>query len=311
MRGKKIVVLALLAALLVIGLTTAGCTLFQKKAATVNGDAIPMSEVESQLNKIASQHKTKEQKEIFKKQEKEFRKSILDQLINDKLYEQEAEKMGIKVTDKAVDDEVARTKKRFQSEDAFNKALKDAQFTMDELKDFIRINLIRKKVNEKVVGKITLSDADAKDYYDKNKEQFKEPEQVHLYQIQVKTEEDARKVYDEIAGGSDFGEAAKKYSTDPLSKDKGGDVGFQQKGMMPTELETAAFSIALNEVSQPIKTQLGFHVIKVTEKKDARQKTYDEVKSSIDQMLKAQKETDKVRKWLEGIKKKSTIKTFI
>ncbi len=309
MRLKRLLASAVL---LVFAFGVVGCALFQKNAAVVNGEGIPMSKVDDELNKIAAQHKTAEQKKIFQQQKKEIQKTILDDLINKKLYEQEAEKMNIEVTDKEVDKEIESTKKRFPSESAFNKALKDANFTMDDLKEFIKNSLLTKRVNEKVTGKITITDKEVKDYFDKNSTQFKDPEQVKVSHILVKTEDEAKSIKSEIDSGAiTFEDAAKKYSTDPGTKDKGGDLGFVQKGQMAPEFETAAFGLAIGVISDPVKTQFGYHLIKVFEKKEARQKTFDEVKSSIEQMLKAQKESDKVKKWLDGIKKKSTIKKNI
>ncbi len=308
MNGKKILVWALI---VVFSLSTFGCSLFKKKAAIVNGDPIYMEDVDEQLGKIEQQHKTAEQKKTFVQQKKEFEKSILDQLINDKLYEQEAKKMKIKVTDKEVEDEVNKTKKRFPDEKAFEKALKDAQFTEDDLNDFIRKNLLVKRVNEKVVGKIEITDKETKEYYDQNMDQFKDPEQVQTSHILVETEEEANNVKAEIDGGLAFADAAKEHSTDPASKDKGGDLGQVQKGMMAPEFEEAAFAGSAGELVGPIKTQFGYHLILVGEKTEEKQKTYEESLDSIKQMLKAQKETDKIKKWLDEVKKKSTIKKYI
>lgn len=288
-----------------------GPRLFAKTAAIVNEDKIYMSEVDKQLDRIAAQHTTAEQKKAFVKQKKQIQKQILDILIDQTLYEQQAEKMGIKVTDQEVENEVNRTKKRFPSEAEFAKALKDAQMTLDDLRDFTRNRLISERVNKKVVGKVTVTEQEAKDYYEKNKDQFKQPEQVKVSHILFKTEDEAKKVRAEIEGGLDFAEAAKKYSTDPASKTRGGDLGLVQKGMMAPEFDEAAFALAVNELSQPVKTQFGWHLIKVFEKKEASQKSYEEVKSSIEQMLKAQKESDKIRKWLDGVKKKSKIEKYI
>lgn len=308
MRLKRFLILAAMA-FLVWGVV--GCNLFAKKAAIVNGDPIYMSEVDKQLERISAQHKTAEQKKAFTQQKAQIQKQILDILVDQKLYEQQAEKLGVKVTDQEVENEVNRTKKRFPSEAEFAKALKDAQMTLDDLREFTKNRLLQERVNNKVVGKITVTDAEMQDYYEKNKDQFKDPEQVKVSHILVKTEDEAKKIRAEIVGGLDFAEAAKKYSTDAATKTKGGDLGFVQKGVMAAEFEQAAFALGIGEVSQPVKTQFGWHLIKVFEKKAERQKTYDEVKESLKQMLEAQKKSDKIQKWLEGIRKKSKIQTLI
>lgn len=278
-----------------------------KKAAIVNGDPIYMREVEKQLERISAQHKTAEQKKAFAQQKSQIQKQILDILIDEKLYEQQAAKLGVKVTEQEVENEVNRTKKLFPSEAEFAQALKDAQMTLDDLCEFTNNRLLQERVNNKVVGKITVTEKKMQDYYEKNKNQFKEPEQVKVSHILVKTEDEAKKIREEIVSGLDFAEAAKKYSTDAATKTKGGDLSFVQRGVMAAEFDQAAFALGIGDVSQPVKTQFGWHLIKMFEQKEARDRTFDEVKASLEQMLKAQKESNNIKKWLEGVKETSAI----
>lgn len=309
MSFRKFAAIIVLAA---FALTTVGCSLFVKKAATVNGSVIPMSAVTKQMDRITKQHKTAEQEKAFKAQKAQIQKQILDLLIDEELYTQEADTMKITVTDKQVEDEVNRTIKRFPSQKEFDTALKDAGMTMDDLRAFTKTRMITEAVNKKVTGTVTVSAAEAKSYYDKNLTQFKDPEKIKVSHILVKTEAEAAAIIAEINAGADFATVAKTKSTDPQSKTNGGDLGFVQKGVMAAEFETAAFALGVGEMTQtPVKTQFGYHVIKVFEKTAEKQKTYDESKASIDQMLKAQKESAKVKTWLDGVKKKATIKKFI
>lgn len=285
---------------------------FAKKAATVNGDVIYYSEVQKQLDRVSSQYKTADQKKAFEQQKKQIEKQILDLLIDEKIYVQQADEMNITVTEAEVDKEVNLTIKRFPSEAEFNKALKDAGMTLDDLKEYTRTRLLTDKVNKKVVGKVTVTEKETKEYYDKNPTQFKDPEKIKVSHILLKTEDEAKAVITEINAGADFAEVAKTKSQDPASKAGGGDLGDVQKGVMVPEFEQAAFALNPGEMTQtPVKTQFGWHVIKVYDKTPEKQKTYDEVKSNIDAMLKAQKESTKIKNWLDGVKKKSTIKKYI
>lgn len=315
MNSKVMIIIIAVALVLVVavaGVVVWQMGFFAKKAATVDGSPIFMSEVQDQLDRISTQHKTAEQKKAFEQQKKQITAQILDLLIDEKVYVLQADKLGIKVTDKEVEDEVARTIKRFPSQAEFDKALKDAGMTMDDLRDFTRTRLITDKVNKKVVGTVTVTSADAKEYYDKNQAQFKDPEKVKASHILVKTEEEAKAVIDEINNGADFVEVAKVKSTDPASKANGGDLGFVQKGVMVPEFEAAAFALQPGEMTQtPVKTQFGWHVIKVTERTAEKQRSYEESKASIEQMLKSQKESAKIKAWLDGVKKKMTIKKLI
>jgi parvulin-like peptidyl-prolyl isomerase len=306
-----VVVIAVLAGVLVF--TGLGKYLFSKKAATVNGDPIYMSEIDKQMDRISKQHKTKEQEDAFKKQKAAIEKQILDLLIEEKLYLQQADDMKISVTDKQVEAEVNATIKRFPSKTEFNKALKDAGMTMDDLTQYTRTRMIQEKVNEKVVGKtIKVTDAQAKEYYDKNTAQFTDPEKVKVSHILVASEEEANAVIAEINGGKDFAAAASEKSTDPASKTNGGDLGYVQKGVMAAEFETAAFALEPGTMTEtPVKTSFGWHVIKVFEKTPAAQRTYEESKASIEQMLQSQQESAKIKSWLDGVKKKATIKKYL
>jgi len=309
MNFKKVAAAAVLGLFVFSGV---GCNLFAKKAATVNGSPIYMSEVDKQMDRITKQHKTAEQEKAFQAQKKQIQGQILDLLIEEELYTQQADEMKISVTDKQVEDEVNRTIKRFPSQAEFDKALKDAGMTMDDLREFTKTRLLTEAVNKKVVGTVKVTEAEAKEYYEKNPTQFKDPEKIKVSHILVATEEEGKAIIAEINGGKDFAEVAKEKSTDPGSKTNGGDLGYVQKGVMAAEFEAAAFALEPGAMTAaPVKTSFGWHVIKVFEKTAEKQRTYDESKASIDQMLKAQKESAKIKTWLDGVKKKATIKKNI
>lgn len=313
MNSKMVIIIA---AALVLVVAVAGVVawqtgLFSKKAATVDGSPIYMSEVQSQLDRIGTQNKTAEQKKTFEQQKKQITTQILDLLIDEKVYVIQADKMNIEVTDKDVETEVNKTIKRFPSQAEFDKALKDAGMTMDDLRSFTKTRLITDKVNKKVVGTVTVTDAKMKDYYDKNQAQFKDPEKVKVSHILVKTEDEAKAISAQIIAGTPFADIAKEKSTDPASKANGGDLGFVQKGAMVPEFEAAAFAMQPGNPPQIVKTQFGWHVIIVTDRTPEKQRTYEESKASIEQMLKSQENSNKTKAWLDGVKKKMTIKKYI
>lgn len=313
MNSKMVIIIA---AALVLVVAVAGVVawqtgLFSKKAATVDGSPIYMSEVQSQLDRIGTQNKTAEQKKTFEQQKKQITTQILDLLIDEKVYVIQADKMNIEVTDKDVETEVNKTIKRFPSQAEFDKALKDAGMTMDDLRRFTKTRLITDKVNKKVVGTVTVTDAKMKDYYDKNQAQFKDPEKVKVSHILVKTEDEAKAIHAQIIAGTSFADIAKEKSTDPASKANGGDLGFVQKGAMVPEFEVAAFAMQPGNPPQIVKTQFGWHVIIVTDRTPEKQRTYEESKASIEQMLKSQEDSNKTKAWLDGVKKKMTIKKYI
>ena len=167
-----------------------------------------------------------------------------------------------------------------------------------------------------------VSAEDIQRYYDDNKQQYSTPEQVRASHILLKTEgkddaavkKQAEEVLAKVKGGADFAELAKKYSEDDASKVKGGDLDFFGKGQMVPEFDKAVFSMKPGEVSDLVKTQYGYHIIKLVEKKEATTKTLDEVRAQIEDQIKwdraqteAQRTADDVAK---SLKKPSDIDTF-
>jgi peptidyl-prolyl cis-trans isomerase C len=163
-----------------------------------------------------------------------------------------------------------------------------------------------------------VSDEEVQKYYEEQKEQFKEPEQVQASHIlilvaQDATQEDkdvARKKIEEVLvlakEGKDFAELAQEYSEGP-SKDKGGDLGFFPKGAMVKPFEEAAFTMNEGDISDVVETQFGYHIIKLTGKKAERNVPFEEVKDRLKQGMLQQKTNSEAMAWIEGLKSEATI----
>lgn len=155
-----------------------------------------------------------------------------------------------------------------------------------------------------VLSKITVTDEDVKAFYEENKENFVEQPTVSAKHILVENEEEANKIKSEIeAGDVTFEEAAAKYSTCP-SKEAGGNLGAFGKGMMVPEFEAAAFAAVVGEVTAPVKTQFGYHIIKVEAKNGASEKSFDEVKEGIKQQLSQQQQQEVYLKTIKELETK-------
>lgn len=139
-----------------------------------------------------------------------------------------------------------------------------------------------------VIEKVTLEEAEAKAFFEANKEQFVADEQVSAKHILVDTEEKAKRIATEIADGKSFEDAAKEYSTCP-SKEKGGDLGYFARGRMMPEFEKASFEAKVGEVTGPVKTQFGYHLILVEDKKEPYIVDFSEVKEQLSEQLLQQK----------------------
>jgi peptidyl-prolyl cis-trans isomerase C len=150
-------------------------------------------------------------------------------------------------------------------------------------------------VETQIQGAVT--DEEIKARYDKDIAGYTAPEEVHARHILVKTEDEANKVLADLAAGGDFAAIAKERSLDPGSKDNGGDLGFFAKGQMVPEFEAVAFTLAPGEMSKtPVKTQFGYHIIKVEEKRTQPVPTLDDVRDQVVQMVQRDKYQDALKK---------------
>ena len=145
----------------------------------------------------------------------------------------------------------------------------------------LKKDLTRKFAIDTLLGDVTVTDEEVAAYYEKNKDKFEVPESVRASHILVSDDVEMKKVQEDLKGGMSFEDAAKKHSTCP-SKEQGGDLGFFSKGQMVPEFETAAFAMKAGETTpEPVKTQFGLHLIKVTEKKEASVRPLAEMKDEI------------------------------
>ncbi len=279
-----------LALLLVIALVKppfAGSSASNETVATVNGVAISKDKLFDSMAELGG-------------------KQTLDNLIQDELVMQAADKAGVKVTDADVDKEIASIKARFPSETEFESALQQANMTLDDLKKQTPMQLrIRKILEPQVIDKVT--DADVKKYFDENKASFNTPLQVRASHILVATEKEANDILAELKAGGDFAAIAKAKSTDTGSKESGGDLGFFGAGAMDPAFEKAAFALKKDELSAPVKSSFGYHIIKVTDRKEAKTATFEEEKAKIKDQLISQKVSELSTTWLADLKAKAKI----
>jgi peptidyl-prolyl cis-trans isomerase C len=225
----------------------------------------------------------------------------VDQLVDRTLLLQAASDAKTTVDPKAVAASIEEQRKQAGGPEAFAKELAAIGITEQDL---VRIEeqsqLIRKYVQGEIANTATVTDADAKTYFDTNPQQFQHPEQVKLRVLLVPVKpgsdekEDAtakaraEDAYKRVAGGEDFAKVAQEVSADP-SKARGGEIGWVKKGVLLPELETPVWALKAGEVSQILRTKFGYHIFKADERRMPGSLSFDEVKPTLLGFLKKEK----------------------
>jgi len=168
--------------------------------------------------------------------------------------------------------------------------------------------LIESLLKKKITSDAQLSDEDIRKYYETNKDKFKKGKEINTRHILLKTEEEAKQIKDKIQNGEDFIELAKKYSIEPNAKATGGEIGFHPQGALLPEYEEAAFKLTkVGQVSGIVKSQYGYHIIRLEGTKPPSFVAFDEVKDFIKQQMLQEKQKEFVGKYIEELKKNAKI----
>ena len=291
-----------------------------KYIAKVNGVEISNTDLERKFNLIKERYASMGMP-LDDNKLQEFRKNILNSLIEQEVLYQESVAEGIKVDPAEVKAELANFKKQFENEAAFKKQIKEMNFTEDIILSQIgRSKTIQKFIAEKIMPGIKVTDEEVKKYYDTHPDEFKLPERVHVSHILVKvdpkapdaekTKKEALKKIEGIKAkldkGADFAKMAMENSDCP-SKAKGGDLGFFQRGQMVKPFEEAAFALKPGEMSGIVETQFGYHIIKCQEKKGASTLAFADIKEKLRNKLKDDRFKETFPKYMETLKKKYKI----
>lgn len=254
--------------------------------------------------------------ELPKDEQIQYRKKMLNFVIDRMLIQDAAGELKVVVTDKDIRNGIDSIKKRFPDEQAFASALKQQKMTEKELESDLRRDLTIKKVIDTVtVTTPTVTEQEISNYYKENPERFKQPEEVWASHILVNVDKNASSADREAARkkiealrkrlieGEDFAQLAKDNSDCPSGKRSGGDLGWFKRGRMVKEFENAAFALKPGELSDIVETPFGYHIIKIHGKHPERVIGLDEVKGDLHQELIMNKKGEVFDKWLAERKK--------
>ncbi|OHB65140.1 MAG: hypothetical protein A2168_09365 [Planctomycetes bacterium RBG_13_50_24] len=297
-------------------------------AVTIDGIAIPESEIDRlikpQLEMIAKQ--SAQLPPTFAQQyAKQLREQVLEQTIRRHLLDQKVKEANIVITDEEVISkitEIAAAQREPLSLEEFKKKLEEYGQNFDNVKTDVRGGLARNQFMEaQWAGKINITEEDAQKYYQENTKQFETPEQVRASHILIKPKfidpnvdpnadpneakakartktEDLLK---QLKDGADFAELAKSHSTCP-SAPKGGDLGFFPRGETTPAFENTAFELEIGQISEIVETEYGYHIIKVTDHKDASTTSFEQAKEGIIKQLTQKKQSEIAEEYIESLK---------
>jgi parvulin-like peptidyl-prolyl isomerase len=298
-------------ALAAVTLVAAGCgdsdEVPADAVAVVDGTTITRSSLDGLLSRAKKSYTA--QKRAFPKAGTSEYQSLQTQavayLVQREEYAREADKLGIDVTDQQVAKKVDEVKKQYfgGSQAKFDKGLADQGYTKATLEEDIRSQLLTEGIYKKVTTDAKVTDADVKSYYEKNRANYTVPESRSVRHILVKSKADADRIRTELVNGGDFAALAKANSIDPGSKDAGGKLTVS-KGQTVAPFDKAAFSLDTNELSQPIKTQFGYHLIQPLAAVKAGSVTpFAQVKDQIKTQLESETKNTAVNKWVADVEK--------
>lgn len=185
----------------------------------------------------------------------------------------------------------------FDQEDEFRQRLEE-----------VKNDMLKNYAMHKIFNEVTINDDEVLDYYNKNKDTLFSPTTYTASHILVEEENKANKILEEIENGLDFAEAAKKYSIDP-SKDNGGSLGTFPKGVMVPEFQEGLDKLSIGEVSKPVKSQFGYHLIKLNDKK-VNEQNFEDIKDNVRSTYEMIKRQEKYLELVNDLYKKSEVKKY-
>ena len=322
---KRVQLIVLLAVGLLAAFVAAGCgsenqSVGANDVAVVGDESISKEQFDQLLDRA---------RENYAKNKQDFpaagtpqyvalRRQAMQFLVQREQFEQRAEELGLKISDSDVEKQMLTIKSQYFGKDGkcdsacekkYRAEIKKQGVTDEQVRDDVRASVVQNKIYEKVTAGVTVSDKDVEAYYKKNKQNYVQPASRDVRHILVKKKALAESLYQRAKSGENFAALAKKYSTDSGTKKQGGKLPIS-KGRQVPEFDKAAFALETGEISQPVKTSYGWHVILALNGiKKQKVTPLSEVKPAIRQQLLQQEKTDAMKDWVSETQKSFEEKT--
>ena len=291
-----------------------------KIIARVDNYVITASDLEEASYRSMQEIKKNYPEDEWGTKSRELRNQILMRMVDEYVCVAAARELEIKVTDEEIDMRLQGLKESagITSDEMFREELAKEGMTLDELKESIRRQTLARKVLQfEVYSKVKVSETEVNNYFDEHISVYRVPAQIHAELLLLEVSNDqpsewervgkkAEDIYNKILDGASFEDMVKEYSHGP-SLDQGGDIGFIEKGKGLPEFEKVAFALESGTISKPFRTEHGWNIVKIVEKKAEYIKPLSEVRDEITMMLKMVKSRDLESEFLE----KYRTRTFI
>ena len=300
--------------------------------ARVNGVDIQSKYIAFRMNQIVKNVK----RPLTVREKTSIAKDLIEKEIVRELVHQQGEKNNLEVDSDLIDKEMKALREPYASDEEFKTALKARDITLQDLKNSMTVDIhARQLLNAQIKGKINISDAEVKKYYDANEKKFLRPESFRtrhilaaiftpemlkstpIKELQNKREELTQQaeeridaILKELKEGANFEELAKKKSNDESSRESGGDLDIIYKGILDPAFDEAIAKLNPGEISGKVTTRFGFHVIQLIEKHPPEQTPFKEMENAIQKHLFMEQAKKLVAAYVEGLKKQAKIETF-
>ncbi len=319
-RPTLLLLLAFTSCLLITFVSPGQAVVIDRIVAVINGQITTLSELQELEYSLRT-----EGKEKLDKDNPELTSTLLDELIDKKLQLQLAAKKKIGVSEQQLHEALADIKRQnnLTTDAEFEQALAQQGISLEnftrQLKENIQITIL---VRREVMSQIEISEEEVKNYYQEHKAYFSyldelRAQHILLYlapeaapeQIRLKKEL-ADEVWKKLQAGADFVQMAKQYSDDTAAE-KGGDLGYFRKGEMIPVLEEAALDLEVGGISPILRSNFGFHIIKLTEHRKYNPDNSPRLREEVEEAIYHQKSEGKLKKWLKQLRQQAKIKIML
>jgi parvulin-like peptidyl-prolyl isomerase len=274
--------------------------LFSPAAAVVDGKKITTDEVEEVLDQFfeSDQYAQLAAQGDPKVIERQFEQIYLSRLVRRAVLTPRAADLGVVITDEAVDERVERIKSRYPSEEAFQAELEAQGLDLPLLRQFVTDRMLENRLREEITAGAAPTEEEVRAYYDDNIELYAETRVSHIL---LNDAERARELAERLQSAPAkrptrlFKQLARRHSTDRQTKEEGGDLGYFTSGVHPGAFEDAVAEMEPGDISDPVPTELGFHVIYVM---DRRTQPYEDVRDTIEELIGSPAEDAAWNEWI-------------